>query len=151
MNPPFPPPRNSPTTASIRPSGRGWRAQVDTLGVRDSKTFRTKREADAWASARETEIRADAGKAPGARVTFGQVLARYREEITPAKRGAQWEAERIAAFERSSLLPLGQPIASLTAAQLGVWRDARLRQVAPGSVLREMNILSAVLEQARRE
>ncbi|MCL2344228.1 MAG: site-specific integrase [Desulfobulbus sp.] len=137
--------------ASIRPYAKGWRAQVDTKGVRDSKVFRTRREADAWAAARETEIRADAGKAPGERVTLGQVLARYREEISPTKRGARWEKARIAAFERDPLLPVGQPIGRLTAAQLGVWRDARLRQVSAGSVLREFGILSAVLEQARRE
>ena len=31
------------------------------------------------------------------------------------------------------------------------WRDDRLRQVAPASVLREMKLLGAVFEQARRE
>lgn len=137
--------------ASVKQSGRGWRVQVAVKGIRDSKTFRTKREADAWAAARETEIRADLAKLPGERLTFGQVLARYREEISPTKRGGRWEAVRLLAFERDAALPVGQPIARLTAAQLGAWRDVRLRQVAPGSVLREMNILSAVLEQARRE
>jgi hypothetical protein len=117
--------------ASIRQHGRGWRVQVDTKGVCDSKVFRTKREADVWASAHETEIRADAGKSPGERVTLGQALARYREEVTPTKRCRRMEDQRISAFERSPLLPVGQPVAKLTPAQLGLWRDTRLWQVSP--------------------
>ncbi|HZZ11382.1 MAG TPA: integrase, partial [Paraburkholderia sp.] len=43
--------------ASITPYKDGWRAQISVLGERDSGTFRTQREAKAWAAAREHEIR----------------------------------------------------------------------------------------------
>jgi len=46
--------------ASTKPHSGGYRAQVYVKGERDSKTFRTKREADAWGAARETEMRAQA-------------------------------------------------------------------------------------------
>ncbi len=37
--------------ASITKTAKGYRAQVYVRGVRDSKSFRTKREAEAWAAA----------------------------------------------------------------------------------------------------
>lgn len=137
--------------ASISPHKQGYRAQVYVQGVRDSKIFRTKREADAWASARETEIRAEASKPAGQRHTLRDAFAKYREEVSPTKRGKRWEELRLKAFERDALLPCGQPVGSLTSEMLGMWRDARLRQVSAGTVLRELGLLSAVLEEARRE
>ena len=44
--------------ASIVPHGEGYRAHVYVKGQRDSQTFRTKREANAWATRREDEIKA---------------------------------------------------------------------------------------------
>jgi len=37
--------------ASIQKTAGGYRAQVAVRGQRDSRVFRTKREADAWAAA----------------------------------------------------------------------------------------------------
>lgn len=48
--------------ASILKSPSGWRAQIYALGVRKSKVFRTKREAFAWASVTESDIRSGAAK-----------------------------------------------------------------------------------------
>lgn len=42
--------------ASIRQTARGYRAEVYVRGVRDSGSFRTRREAAAWAAAREVEL-----------------------------------------------------------------------------------------------
>lgn len=137
--------------ASISPHKGGYRAQVYVKGVRDSKTLRTKREADAWAAARETEIRAEAAKPIGQRHTLRQAFARYREEVTPGKRGRRWEEIRLLAFERDTLLPIDEPVGNLTPPKLGAWRDTRLRKVSAGSVLRELGLISAVLEEARRE
>jgi len=137
--------------ASIKPHKDGYRAQVYVLGTRDSKIFRTKREADAWASARETEIRADSAKPIGQKKTFRDALEKYRLEVSPTKRGKRWEDIRLKAFADDALLPVSLPIGEVTPAVLGAWRDARLRQVSAGTVLRELGLISAVLEEARRE
>lgn len=137
--------------ASITPHKGGYRAQVYVKGERDSQTFRTKREADAWASARETELRTTAAKPAGQRYTLRETFAKYREEVSPSKRGKRWEEIRLQSLEREALLPVGEPVGNLTPALLGVWRDARLRQVSAGTVLRELGLISAVLEEARRE
>lgn len=137
--------------ASIQKTANGYRAQVSIKGERDSATFRTKREADAWASRRESEIREDAAKSPGERVTLGEALTKYGAEVSPGKRGNRWEQLRIAAFLRDPIFPAQLPIGEVTPDALGAWRDARLRMVAAGSVLREIGLLSAVFEAARLE
>lgn len=137
--------------ASISPHKNGYRVQVAIKGVRDSKVFRTLREANAWAAARETELRAVADKPASDRHTLAEAMRKYAAEVSPTKRGRRWEEVRLAAMERDGLLPADRPIGELTPAVLGEWRDARLRQVSAGTVLRELGLLSAVLEEARRE
>lgn len=140
--------------ASIKPAANGYRAQVYVKGVRDSKCFRTQREAKAWASARESEIREQAGKKPAEKYTLGDALIRYRDRVSSSKRGAHWESIRIAAFLRDAELPglpINEVIGSITSEDLGEWRDARLKRVKPATVLREISLLSAVFEEARVE
>lgn len=58
--------------ASIVKQGDGkWRAQIKTAGVRASKTFRTKREADLWAHQSQNKIRSDAANAQALREKIG--------------------------------------------------------------------------------
>lgn len=137
--------------ASTSPYKGGYRAQVFVKGERDSKIFRTKREADAWGAAREAEIKAAAAKPDGQKFTLREAFAKYRLEVSPTKRGKRWEELRLLAFERDTLLPCDMMIGNVTSAHLSAWRDVRIRQVAPGTVIREMGILSAVFDQARRE
>lgn len=137
--------------ASITSYGRGYRAQVYVRGVRDSKTFRTRREADAWAAARETEIRAGAEKRPSAKFTLADGLRKYSQEVSPSKRGCRWEQIRIAAIIEQHRIPTDLPIGEVGADHLAAWRDDRLRCVSAGTVLREIAILSAFFELARRE
>jgi integrase len=135
--------------ASIRKHGTGWRSQVFCRGVRDSQVFRTKREAESWAAARETAIRALASN-PGNH-TMADALARYAAEVSPGKRGARWELVRLAYFPRQAEFPASLRLADIDARHLSAWRDARLREVSAGAVLREFALLSSVFEVARRE
>ena len=136
--------------ASITQTTKGYRAQVYVLGVRDSAGFRTRREAVAWAAARETELRTVAALPAAERHTLADALARYRDEVSVHKRGRRWEEIRLAAFLRSSL-PVARKIGTITPDDIGAWRDDRLRSVGNGTVLREIALLSAVFEAARRE
>lgn len=130
---------------------------MSVKGQRDSASFRTKREATAWAAVRETELRQRAAASPGELHTFADALTKYAAEVSPHKRGQHWEEIRIKAMLRDPLpparniLPIRKKLADLTPDDLGQWRNARLEQVAPGTVLRESGLLSAVLECARRE
>lgn len=130
-----------------------WRILVEVRGVRDSKTLPTRREAIEWRDRRVIELR-QAAAAPavpaGEKTTLLQVLRRYADEVSPAKRGNAKELVRLRAFEHHPL-PVATPISKLTTADLAAWRDARLKINARGSVLRDISLLSAVLETARRE
>lgn len=130
---------------------KGWRAQVAVKGFRKSASFRTKREAVAWASALETELRESATKPLGDRHTMRDALTRYMKEVTPSKRGERWEELRISAMLENLALPLDKPMSKIEPDDFNTWRQARLRKVKPGTVLREFAVLSAVFETARRE
>jgi integrase len=137
--------------ASVQKTARGYRVQVYTKGVRDSATFRTKREADAWAARREVELLEQSQMALDRRYTVADMLRRYRDEVTPTKRGARWEEVRINMFLASEHFPASLLLADASSDAFGRWRDVRLAQVKPGSVLREIGVISAAFETARRE
>lgn len=65
--------------ASIVPHANEWRAHVYVKGKRESRTFRTKREASSWAAQREGEL-----KAGSAGVTFLQAAERWLELKLPS-------------------------------------------------------------------
>lgn len=137
--------------ASVTKTAKGYRAQVYVKGIRDSKVFRTKREADAWASARETELRNGETKLPSEKHTLRQAMERYALEVSPTKRGQRWEKIRIQKMLRDEVLNPDRPIGSVTTDDLGAWRDSLLQKVAAGSVIRECSLLATILETARKE
>lgn len=134
---------------SITPHGDGWRAQVYVKKQRDSRTFKTKRQAQAWAAARDAELRAEVGGGLSSVKTLGQALDRFAKEVAPGRRGEAWEVIRIKAFERQ--LPATLRMDMLTPAIFADWRDTRLRTVKPSTVLREVALLNTIIETARRE
>lgn len=133
--------------ASFQKHGKGWRAFVFRQGKRQSKVFDTKREAQDWAARAEYLILN--GPKVAAAMTFGEVMARYAAEVSPTKRGERWEVIRLEKLQR---YPIAQvKLGDLDAVAFSRWRDGRLREVAPASVKREMNLLSAVLTKARKD
>lgn len=133
--------------AYFRRSGKGWRAEIEKLGVRDSATFPTKREAQEWAAAREAEI--TAGKTGQViKATLSDVIERYVKEVTPKKSSSRTEKLRLGALQRH---PLAKKIMQdITPSDLASWRDERLQSVTPASVLREINSLKALWRQAKK-
>lgn len=133
--------------ASIKKHNTGWRAAIDRKGVRKSKVFDTRQAAKDWA-AREEYLILNGGSV-GSRVTFGHAMDRYAREVSPAKSGARWEQIRLEKFQRDPIAD--RIIADLSPADLAGWRDARLREVSPGTVRREMVLMSGVLSVSRKE
>jgi integrase len=131
--------------ASIRPSGSKWRVQVYVNGVRDSDTFPTRKQAATWALEREAELRG--AKLPDK--TFADAMRRYIKDVTPQRAGERWERIRLTALARSALAQ--RRLEALAGNDIADWRDARLTQVKPATVAREMNLLRSVLEVCRRD
>ncbi|OMY27894.1 integrase [Burkholderia pseudomallei] len=154
--------------ASITPYKDGWRAQISvkpdpaSKPIRDSQTFRTQREAKAWAAAREHELRKQAAQRPAERYTLRAMLERYDSEIIPSKRGARPESMRLHAFLRNFPTLADKTLAEVTTPDLAEWRDARLRgfvgsdgkqvpAVGVASVLRDISWLRNAFSVARKE
>lgn len=137
--------------ASVQKTAKGYRVQVAVLGRRDSATFRTQREANAWGAAREAELRGEASKTPGDLHSLADAIDRYCREVCPTKRGSRWEEIRLNAFLASPFFPKSAKLASLTPDSFVPWRDNRMATVSAGTVRRELGLLGAVLEHARRE
>lgn len=135
-----------------RTSAKGvvsWRVQIRSDGLEATKTFRTKARARAWALEVEAGIIAPN---PRGKHTLLQAMRRYAAEESPRKRGGRWEVIRLKALEGDPPTPLmRRPIAFVGSDELGRWREARLKEVGPGTVRREMNLLASVFELARTE
>ena len=145
--------------ATVRKRNGKWQAQVRRTGhASRARSFTTKPEAYRWI--RETEAELDASEEKSvtsvqagakllANTTIADLLTRYRDTVTPRKRGHVPEVNRLNAF-------LGQPWASLplsdtTPQVFSRYRDDRSRQVSPGTIIRELGLLRSVFETAQRE
>lgn len=135
--------------ASIQRSGARWRVQLYVNGQRESASFDTKAEAAAWALQREAELTGK--RLPYA--TLRDAIERYgRERIPPSPSAAEWQATKLRHLARYPLVD--RPLSTLTRTDFAAWRDARLKEakrgggtIAPSTVNRELNLLSAVLRE----
>jgi integrase len=139
--------------ATISRHGKGWRVQIRRLGYPVlSRTFSpplTKGHAKAWAD--RTEVELLTGTFTAAKHTLGEAFDKYALEESPKKRGAHWERLRLAADPLRASKMADRPMGQLSPADLGAWRDGRLRAVSAATVRREMNLIDSVLEVARKE
>lgn len=83
-----------------------FQAQIRRKGFpNQQRTFETKREAEAWATAIEAEMHRGVfvDRSEAERTTFGEALGRYSREVTAGKRGWETEMYRINALKRHPL------------------------------------------------
>ncbi len=129
-----------------------WQAQVRKKGQPlQTKTFETRAEAEQWARLIEVEMdkgvfvsRAEAESTP-----LKELLERYLSEVTPLKKGAVPETNRLRAFMRH---PLAQRfVAGIRGVDIARFRDERLRKVSSASVKKDLVLLGHVFEVARKE
>lgn len=133
--------------ATFRKTQSGkWQAQVFCRGVRRAASFRTKREAQDWAT--QETLRLERGETRS-ETSLADAMNRYARDVSVAKRGARWEIIRLAKLSQSEIA--AKPIGSITPQDVANWRDSRLREIKPASVRREMELLSAVFHIAKRE
>lgn len=78
--------------ASFKKDGNVWRVQVCIKGVRDSGTFTTKAQAQAWAAMRELQVRSEKESGIMVGKTCRDAFERYEKEVSRTKRGVRWEA-----------------------------------------------------------
>lgn len=134
--------------ATIRPRGKSWEVQVCVNRIRRTATFPTKTQCRAWAAAQEVELRAaKSGAIPNK--PFSDLLEKYRDEISVTKRGDQWEQKRISSILRDEIAKVRLPL--LDATHFALWRDRRLAEVSPATVLRDWTLINHAINIAVRE
>lgn len=139
--------------ATITKRGTNWFVQIRRKGFASRyKTFATKGEAQLWA--RREEALLDGGMRSSTsgiqrKLTLGNLLSRYIEEVSPRKRGAESEIARLKKMQRSPVCDVA--VHALTPAAISDYRDQRLQYVKPGTVRRELLTLRHALDVARNE
>jgi integrase len=138
--------------ATFRKHGRSWQARVRRRGYPDEvKSFPSKAEAERWARAIEGEM--DRGefvsRTETEQTTFGEIIQRYMDAITPKKRGYVAEAFRLKATLRHRIAKLS--MANLTPQAVADYRDDRLRACKANTVIRDLAVMSSIINHARRE
>jgi integrase len=114
-----------------------------------SCSFPSKSEALAWA--REQELEADQRRPQVHRVlkgiTVANVVARYRDEVVPRKRGADRETLTLNAFLRHPLARVA--LSDVTTGMVNAYCAERLGRVKAGTLNRELDILRHAFSTAR--
>nr|WP_314861962.1 site-specific integrase [uncultured Undibacterium sp.] len=116
-----------------------------------TRTFESQKDAKDWARDVEAKMRrgefADLSEAEA--TTLGEILERYRQEVTPEKRGHVQENYRVLQLIRHPISM--RSLASLRNVDFSDYRNERIKQVGPKTVQLELALLSAVLNNARRD
>lgn len=138
--------------ASIRQRDNRWQARVARHGYPTAtQTFSSKADAERWA--RSVEVEMDRGSfislTEAQRTTLGDIICRYMREVTPTMKSASEDSFRLKALIRRDICRLS--LANLSASKIAAFRDERLKEVSPGTVIRELAYLSAIINHARRE
>ena len=138
--------------ATFEKRGNYWRVKVRRRGFPDqTRSFDTKSAATSWA--REIESEVDRGtfldRTESERNTLGDMIERYLKEVTPMKKGAGPEDSRLRAFLRRPISKY--KMSALSSAMFAQYRDERMEAVTAGTVNKELNHVSHVIETARRE
>ncbi len=139
--------------ASITKRNGRWFVQVRKTGFPSrSATFSTRAEARHWSIEIESDYKRRVDP-PSKDVPQGlrlrDLIKRYREQVTVKKRGAEYEDYRLQKIARSDFA--ATPLSNLSANAIADYRDARLRDVAPATVHKELSLLQTIVKRAINE
>lgn len=138
--------------ATISNRNNKWHARVRrSRQPTVAKTFLTKQDAEKWA--RSVEIEIDRGtyinNSFAQKTLFKDLIQQYLKEVTPTLRGAPEDTYRLRKMMRNPISELN--LAELTPNKIANYRDERLKEVKPNTVIRELAYISSMINHARRE
>jgi integrase len=139
--------------ASIRKHRDKFQVQVRRKGYPDiSRSFHQLRDAKEWA--RQIEIEADRSELEPSRkqldsITLGELVKRYRDEVTPRKKSSDVETIVLNAFLRHRICK--KPLSRITPADFSSYRDERLKEITAKSLKRNLSGIHNMFEVARDE
>lgn len=139
--------------ATIRKRGLRYQVQIRRKGMPPlSRSFLTKRDAQLWA--RQSELQADRKELPKdprqlERFTLRDLVIRYRDTVSPRKRGGDVEQIVLTAFLRHPICRTR--LSDLAPLHFAKYRDQRLQRVKTITLKREFSSLQNLFEVAKDE
>lgn len=139
--------------ANIRNRGDRWQVQIRRKHAPNlSRSFIKRADAEAWG--REMEVEADRRSLKHDprvldRITLGELVTRYRDEICASKKSRDVEFTLLNAFLRHRLAKL--PLSQVTTFEFAKYRDERLKSVSASGLNRELSPLQHMFEIAQSE
>ena len=138
--------------ATISNRNNKWHARVRRVGQPTvAKTFLTKQDAEKWA--RSIEIEIDRGTfintSYAQKTLFKDLIQQYLKEVTPTLRSVREDTYRLRKMMANPISELN--LTELTPNKIANYRDERLKEVKPNTVIRELAYISSIINHARRE
>jgi integrase len=115
------------------------------------RTFPTAAAARAWATVIESEIERGIfiDRTEAEKNTLGDLFRRYLTEVSSQKKGHATEQYRLESLQRDPIAKY--KAAGLSGKLMAEWRDKRLKEVTGSTVNRDLNLISHVINVARKE
>ena len=139
--------------ASFIKRNGSWTARIRKTGYPETtQTFANKASALQWSQRVESDpdkFLTERVTADHQLVTLGDLLGKYGDEVTPAKKGRHKEKYRLRILQRSTLS--GVTLSKLKPHLITKFREDRLKVVTAGTVLKDLALLSAVINTGRTE
>jgi integrase len=138
--------------ASFRFRSNRWQARVQRKGQKDlARSFINKPDAEKWA--RSVEIEIDRGTYINTdyaqKTLFKEILQKYLDDVAPNMRSADNQIIRVKKLMKHPIAEVN--MAQLSPKHMANYRDERLKVIKPNTVIRELAILSSVINHARHE
>jgi len=140
--------------ATIRKRGPlQWQAFVRRKGYpRQSKTFETRKNAEAWARMVEREIETGAWRdsREAESTTLHECLERYINEVSVHKKGFRQECNKANVIARHPIASM--LMANIRGSHIALYRDHRVSEkMSPSTIQKELALLSHLFNTARKE
>ena len=132
--------------ATIRRSGSGWQALIrkkEYVGPK-AKTFRSKAQAQLWANAVEGSLKRPEQLDQPPPQILKEAIDLFIEGPLQEHRSGHNEQYPLRAMANSWIG--GVQLSELTIRHFALWRDERLLQVKPNTIMRELRILRILLD-----
>ncbi len=137
--------------APIRRNGKGWQALIrkqEYVGPK-AKTFRSKAQAQLLANAVESSLQKPAQSNQTPLQIFKESIDLFIDGPLQEHRSGHNEQYPLRAMANSWIG--GVPLSELSIRHFALWRDERLLQVKPNTIIRELRILRVLLDWAKDE
>jgi integrase len=138
--------------ATFRNRDGKWQARVRRQGYTGiTKSFITLQDAEKWARSKEIELDKNTytNTNLAEKTTFKALIERYMREVTPTMRSAETDLVKLKALSKKPISQIN--MLALTPSKIAEYRDERLKEVKPGTVIRDFSYFSSIINHARRE